>query len=466
MTVHQQLWMLALCGFCTAGAAELCAQSRGAADVQEAKRLRSEGRLEQAAERFLLAASKEEDVRDAAWATLRAGECWEEAGRFDPALAAFNSVLASTVRGEVIANALFRQARVCSQVGCTDHARAAIERLQAEFPDSTCTAQAAVVKATLAGQSPKAAEELVAQEEESTQVFKEAMGASRGRREDEALHLLDTAIRLHPGVPAALRASEYRAHLLIRMKRTRESAAAFEAILGRCTEKSPQSRLVQTCRVRLAALKQVQGDHAGARDLYKAAAQTEGDLKTEAALQWAGVEFELLQRRDLGSLRAVDWEAVRLLCRQVLDMPDADTAQKARAGTMLVETFSWQNLPEQAVDAAKAFLATFQDKALRREIATVHFCAGEALVQLKQHREALEHYRWIMGAYPDGEAIWAGMEHMPRVYYRTWEALRAIDAPPAESHAVGATLLSRYPESRYARRIELLRRVESSRETK
>ncbi|MGB9625133.1 MAG: tetratricopeptide repeat protein [Phycisphaerae bacterium] len=425
---------------------------------QEAAGLEAEGKLEEAAAKYDAIPATSPDWQRAA---VQAGTCLEKAGKLAEAVARYDAAIAGNPAGYWAETATFQKARALKAQGNGAEAKQCIERIKARFPDSSSFADALLLEAQIDARDTAKAEALVAKETAATNLYKAALQADRNKDEAGARQLLDAVILRYPGTPAALRCRDARAHILTRDKRPEartEAAAEFLHILALVADSAPNSRIAETARLRLAAL------HHSFKNRQDAIAAYQGLLNSEdravasrAALQLAGLRFELLQREKIAAPPPADsrWDDLRALCTLVAVSKDAKPIERARAELMVVESFSWQDRPAEALAAAEAFLAKYEGAEFRQDVATAHFFAGEAAQRTKQYDKALSHFRPIIEAYGGRGEIWPGVDLVARTYFRVWETLRWTRAPAEELAKAADALLTTFPGSGYSKHVQI-----------
>ncbi|MGB9604966.1 MAG: tetratricopeptide repeat protein [Bryobacteraceae bacterium] len=388
---------------------------------QEATRLEADGRFEEAAAQYGAIPTDSPDWQKAA---VQAGGCLEKAGKLAEAVARYDAVIARNPSAYWAELALLQKARTCNAMANVAEARRCIDRLKARFPDSSSLAHALLLQAQIDGRNTAAAEALVARELEATALYRQAILADRKKDEAQAFELLDAAITRYPDTPAALRCRDARAHMLVRHRSPEERTRAgteFLYILTLVEDSAPNSRIAEIARLRLAAL------HHSFRNRQDAIALYQGLLNSadkaiagRAALQVAGLQFELMQREKLSGAPPSDrrWEELRALCAGVAGSRDATVAQRVRAEVMAIESLAWQGRDAEALAAVEVFLSKYRDIALKQDVATVHFLAGVTARKLGDYNKALRHFGWVVTAYAGEKEIWPGMDHLPRAHKR------------------------------------------------
>lgn len=423
---------------------------------QEAGRLEAEGKFEEAAALYAAV-----PATSPAWqrAAVQAAGCLEKAGKLAEAVAGYDAAIAANPSAYWAESALFQKARTCKAQGNAAEAQRCIDRIKTRFPDSSSLADAYLLEAQMAGGDTAAAEAFVAREQEATALYKQALQADRNKDEAGALRLLETVVDQYAGIPAALRCRDARAHILVRHKGAEErtvAGAEFLHILALVADTAPNSRIAETARIRLAALHHSFENRQDAITAYQTLVNSEDKaIASRAALQLAGLQFELMQRDTIstGPLADGRWDDLRALCSLVAGSPDAKPTERVRAEVMAVESFSWQKRPADALAAAEAFLARHPGDGFKQDAATVRFFGGLAARNLKDYSKALAHFRWIIIAYAGQTEIWPGMDHLPRTYCEIWQTLRATRAPADEIAQTANALLTAFPESEYAKHV-------------
>ncbi len=391
-------------------------------------------------------------------AALRIAICEGRQGHIDAAITAYDAAINMAPQEYWAEAGLYFKARDCVEAGKTDDAHQAIERLKTEHPDSSYTIRSGILEAQLEGRPTSEAEARFTDELQAAQMLEQAQGFSKQSQDGSALAKLTQVISQFPDCAATLRAREATGHILIRQHRPDEAVDQFSAIVERVGGQAPGSRIVQTAKTRLAALHHKHGKALDAIALYEELVEQNADpaIVANATLHLTGIKFELLQRKKWREepVSPENWQEIRDLCNRVLAMEKATSIEKARAELMLVESFQWQGDRDQLITSAQAFLSHHEGPEVKREIATVRLMLGEGLFKSRRAEEALPHFRWIIEAYAGEDAIWPGMDHLPRAYYRLWQTLQRLHAPAEQVEATAQELLEGYPESSDARLLQ------------
>lgn len=432
--------------------------------LDEAAQLERQGEYEAAAAKY---AAVPAGVPDSQRAALQAATCQEKAGRLADAVAAYDTAIAKNPSAYWAELALFQKARTCKALGNVADARACIAHIKQRFPDSSSLAEAAVLEAQIDGRDTTSAVAFLAREKDASGLYKQAIQADRNNGRAQTLQALDNVITRYPDTPAALRCRDARAHILTRDKsreaRT-EAGTEFLRILALVGDKAPNSRIAETARIRLAALCHSFTNRQDALALYQGLVNSEDKaIASRAALQIAGLHFELLQREKVsaGSVADSRWDDLRAMCSLVSDSNDAKPIERVRAQVMSIESLSWQNRYADCLAAAEAFLARNNADEPKQDIATVRFFAGKAAQEIKQYDKALVHFRWIVDACKGQKDIWEGMDHLPRTYYSIWDILRRTNAPGAEVPQAADALFAACPDSGYAKLVRVVTEQET-----
>jgi tetratricopeptide (TPR) repeat protein len=410
---------------------------------------------------------------DSQRAALRIAICEENGGLVSNAIDSYQAAIDLAPYGSWTETALFFQARACHGFGCPATARDAIALLKQRFPDSAWVARVRVLEAQLDQVPTLAAEAALALELVAGQALDTAIALANTELEDQQILRLNNLIGLHPTSATALRARERVGHLLIRKGDTANAIAQFEQLLFDLQTASPEARIVQTARTRLAALYHVAGQRDDALFEFDDLAATAADpsVQSNAVLQGAGLAMELLveQVEQVGAGSNADWEDVRDRCKQVKGLPAATPLEVARADLIVTESHYWQKQYSAALGAAMHFLAEQGElpdggaappepdgpavggsaPALRAEVAMAHLVAGECLQRKDLHDLALPHYRRIVDLFGDVEFM-PGLTNTQRAHYRIYDALRRGSGTAAEIATAARYVLQRWPESTYA----------------
>ncbi len=415
----------------------------------------------EAAQAFVAFVERAPDDPRARQAKVRAALCLTQVERPADAIALLDEAIRDGVQDYWLQAALFHKAEACLATDKGTEALQAMQALRAQFPEAPLAARCTVLEAKARGEDPAQADAAYQWELEAAEVYSEAMTALKQGNTEEGWELLGQVMTYYPDTGAALRAYDTAGHLCYKEGRREDAGVYFVAIVDQLRDKAPSSRLLQTARARLGALYHSHGQRAEALAMYQDMLRTgAGKLSSNAALQIAGLSFELLHRKfyEREPISDQEWDQLRVICSAVKETEGATDAQKARADLLAIETLCWQKRHADAVDAADEFLTHYSGDSLKRDIATVRFFAGEAAQTIGQYDKALEHFRWIVSAYPDEDEIWSRMDHLPRTYFRIWETLRNTQAPAEQTAAAADALLNRFPESSYAKHVRITTR--------
>jgi len=387
-------------------------------------------------------------------AAIRLAVARFEGGHAEQALQQLDAAMEMDPFGRVWAEwGLLYRARACRTLGCTEQARDDIALLKSRFPDSISTARAEVLEAEMEGWDTGPAEDALELELAAEQLHEEASAAANAGNYDQAVALFDQVVAQYPGTRKSLRSKEIKALMLgLLPDRTEEARAAFEDVLAEVRTTAPHSRLRYEAELRIGFLdlRTEQRPQALARFHWLAAHATSPEVVAGAKLQAAGVYFELLQRRRAEPVQPEQWEALRRLCQEARSHPAATRRDRARADLMVLESLAWEVQPEEALALAGPYLAMYPDAEFRPEQAVVHLFAGESLLRLGRHTEALEHFWWIIDEFADDPgSIWPGLEYRAHTYYRIHASLLRLGAIQ-EASDICQAILDTYPDTEYA----------------
>ena len=357
------------------------------------------------------------------------------------------------------------KAKAHQLLGQRTDAEQAIAILQSRFPGSILAAEATLIEADLAGANTLAANDAYELELDAQQIYDEAVDAILHDQHQMAINLFDRAISSFPTTHVALRAMEDKARLLEAIPgRSAEAILAYEDILTVVTPSWPQSRLRYFAELQLAGLESSADRKAEALARLTSLADSASDegVVASAAEQAAQIELRILQieRIDNGYVSSGSWSDVRTMCARVTASARPSVDQLARTGLWLVESLCWEGMSQEALVAGRAYLAVFDTDDHRQETASVRFLMGEELLRLGRYEAALDMFDAIIAEYTGEQDIWPGMDHMPRVYFRIWETLRRMGAPPGQIEEAANELLNTFPESSYAEHIRIVTQQE------
>jgi len=381
----------------------------------------------------------------------------EKTGKRVEAAAAYDAVIAKAPFDFWAGSALWSKAQLARSAGKTDDVRKCIQNIKAFFPESPQAAKAMLLEAQVDQRDTKAAEALIARDNEARRVLGQAGAADKDKDEKLAVQLYDYIIKTYPDTPAALRAYDAKGHILVRdrqKEKVAQAVPAFQAIIDKAGVASPHSRIVENARMRLGAIHHSNGQRLEAMKAYWPNVDSPNpSIAAEAGTKYAGLAFEFVQR-DIWAKNKIDdqtWDNMKVVCDKVSQLEGAPIERKARAELMKIEMLCWRKQNAEAVKAADEYLAKYKGESLQQDIATVRFFAGEAAEEIRDYAKALQHFRWIVEAYKDQNEIWPGMDHLPRTYFRIWETLLRSKAPEADIQKAADELLSRFQDSSYTR---------------
>lgn len=382
---------------------------------------------------------------------LRIAICQQNAGRKLDSLASYDNAIAMDPNGYWAGVALFYKARACFESGLVLDAISSLNELRERFPDSSYVAQAGVLEAEWLKGPKLLMEAHLKIELDAAEQYDLAMVSSKAGEDERALETLALLSKRFPGTAAALRAEESRGHILLRGKRYDEAKEVFTGLIQTLGKEKSKSRIFETAKTRLAAIHHIEYDRETALALYLEILEGQGDpgIAAHAALQAAGVAFEILQREVIAEKEISEerWDELRSACIKVSELPHASDHQRVRADLMFVESWHWQRQNELAVQSARDFIEKYDENEFKREVATARMVAALNLHLLKRYREALEQADWIIHAYSEEDEIWPLMDHLPRTYYLRWEILKDNDAPKSQLQKAAEDLIQRFPDS-------------------
>ncbi len=406
-------------------------------------------------------------------AALRVAINEQKAGNSAGAAISFSAANAVDPHGYWAEVGLYHEAEFHISQGDTAQAQACLQQLEERFPESRwcARARAAVGMAVLSlpnNQSENTAttgqdnaaeiaviEATLARENEAWEAFRQA-NISRGQGQDnQRLAALHQVIRRFPNAGASLEARKSRGYLLIRNQRLSEAAAEFAALADDLRYSSPNSRIRYDAEYRLAAIDHALGNKQEALARYAGLAESASDsqIVSQAATQAAGLQLERTQAKLTGQKTVVaeDWNKVRAYAARVHSCGAKRMADRARADLLTMESYYWEGRSEDAVAAGESFLQVYDAEEHKQDTATVSFFAGEEYLKLGDYESALRHFHKVIALYEGESEIWKGMDHLPRSYYRVWEVMRMSKADEAEITVAAQALLSRFPNSEYAK---------------
>ncbi len=358
---------------------------------------------------------------DSHQAAVSLGVCWFNDGQVEQAIPTLQSGISLDEFTWWAEKGLYYLASAQHALDQDNAALESIDMLSARFPDSPWHAQATIVAAQIAGLPTLAVETAAAAELVAFNQYRAALQADDRGQALVCLEMLEAVIAAHPNTGAAYRALESKGFIHGRNVQRAEYLAAFQQILTEVGEVWPQSRLV-----------------------------------ANAKLQKAGAFFGLLMLPGdlLGLIEPAQWEEVRALCQEVLDLEQASPQQIARAKLMIVETCHWQKCWAEALEGAQAYIDEYDAADFRPEVATAHMVAGEMLHMLGQPGPAMQHFQWIINEYAPDEEIWPGLKNLARTYYWTFDILYQAQAPLGQLIPAGDEILELFPGTRYAELVQ------------
>ncbi len=332
--------------------------------------------------------------------------------------------------------------------------------MKRRWPESfeTTVAEAALAKSAGDTGAGAAAARADADEKLHGQYRQVLAERSAGKLDDaSALERLAVLAKSGDNLRTALKIDLSRGHLLILEDKDDEARALFRSMSDRVRGCSPANEVFVESGLRLAALAQRVGESSEAYDRYSDVMLGGGAASTGAAVQAAGAYFETLQR-DVQAKRGVEapqWESARDLITSTSKLAGITPAQAVRLELMSLETLSWQNLPEQTIEAVDRFVAKWDGPIWKKEVSTALFFSAESLHKLRRYSESVPRFREVAKRHKGEKHIFPGMDHLPRSLYRAWEGLCDINASDGELRDAAAALRSAYPDSSYNRMVEI-----------
>lgn len=367
------------------------------------------------------------------------------AERFSDAINACDRAIAMAPTSYWGQRALLHKAEVCMQSRNTAAARECVERLRAAFPESILAVQAGILDARLKGQDLQAATAAYEQELTIARQYEQAIKVTDV---DERLRLVNELIAQHPNSRTVLKAKASKGHLLWKKRQLQESLSVWQDVMESAVRVSPAAHLADNAMYHVASLYRSLGRPHEAK-VYLASLSSKPEFASFAALSLMGLEFEELCKnhaagKDIRQARA----ELLAHCRAIMDDSKLTPLTRVKAELRLCETFSWTGEHTQAVGQAYAFVTKYKDSAYRKELLTARHFLGDGLSNLGRWPEALEQYKAILR-----EENAAGSEQLPGVYYRTWQALRAVKAPADQIQAAAEAFLAKFPEHEWANQV-------------
>lgn len=430
------------------------AQNSCTADWTTADGLAEQGRFAEAADAYQVVLGQCPDSQRAA---AKVARMLTEAERFTEALDAAQATIDMDPYSRVWAEwGYLCSIRACRQLGCTPHARDQIALMKSRFPDSISTAEAAVIEAELDGAGLTDAQDQLAIEQAAELEHEQATAAIEHGERDLGLQLLDQVIANYAGTRKSLRSMEIKALLLGLMSdRTEEAIDAWLDVIDEVGPTTPDARIVQEAKMRLAALYHRRQDLSQAYDLYAELAEqgTAKSTVSNSALQGAGVYFEMYQRvaEHGGEVPSDAWANVRTHCETVEQLADATPKERAIAKLMYFESYVWERRPEDCLPLAEAFIAEYDPIEFRTEVATAHKFAGSCLSAMGHSHSALDHLHWIVREHEQRGRIWPVVDHIAFTHYLIVNCLVSLEAPPEEIWDAADVLITEYPDTVVAR---------------
>ncbi len=420
---------------------------RLAAEEQESSSTQPVGSSDAEAARVFLA-----EAESAAGVTklrllLKAGDSLAQAARLDDALDAYDRLAQASQSRYWEQVALIRKARACVPSRPND-ALSLAAQYEATYPESSLAVEAQIVRLSVNGFDATMAARLRERERLASAEIGHAQALLKQARHEDGLARLRIVVTQYAGRPAALRASDTLGHALCGQGQNVEATRCFRQIVDTAAPVAPRAQVVARARLRLAALYHASGDRAAAASLYDEVKSQQGAGASRAALQLGGVVFEVLQHDQIPA--TADWVRLRDLLNDAVESEYSSPAEKVRAELMLVEAYAWQDGYAGCLSAANAFTSRQDVHSIsRQDLATAHCFAGHAAYVLRDYPQSVQHFRRVIEYYPTEEAIWPGMDHLPRALYQVWESLTRMGAPAEEVGSAEAALKNRFPESPY-----------------
>lgn len=366
-------------------------------------------------------------------AALRLAVVRGKQGKFAESKQDYDKAIALDPTGEWAPVGLFYKARLCGENHDTKGSADSLRELYRLHPDSSYIAQGKLLEAKAKNRNVEQAEADLKRELDGAARYDTALDLSKLKKDDEAIAALQGVQRDFAGTAASLRARESRAHLLVRNKRFGEAEQEFQFLCQKLEALHADSRIYQTAKTRLAALRHAVDDKEGALRIYYDLASTgKGAAAENATLQAAALEFELLQQKrwKKEEITEEDWKKCREFLMEVSAIDTYAALNRCLADLMLLETYYWQHDYAKAVELGEAFIAKYDEKEFRREVATAHWFTGECCLEIVKPLDAIIHAEKVLELYPTEQTIWSGCTHLPRTYLIIWCACQELKKTP------------------------------------
>jgi tetratricopeptide (TPR) repeat protein len=398
---------------------------------QQAGQLQQGDRLQQAADRYQAIMAQETHWKKRAKAALLAADCLDRLGKagesialLDTAISEADSVAARSneeVDQSWTCPALFIKAGVCEKTGDRAGAIQAIDRLRAEFFKSDKARQALEIRARLERWSPQRLAQAMTQEQEAMQMAEQAAEASKQKRPKEAIESCDRIIKQYPDTAAVFPALRTKALALWQLHKYKDAKAVYRTILDRVGPIAPHSNLVHTAQYRIAWL-------------------DSGDMSKD---------FVARKRKDAPP-RDEEWQQLRDRCQVVITL-DPDPKERADAELMIIESYCWQQRPDESLRYAEEFLRQHDgDKKAARfgvQAASAHVFAAIAAERLGRYDEANRHLDRVFEA----TSRWTDYRQREHVldtaYFWRWHILHQTGADDAQLRQLANQHIAEFPDS-------------------
>lgn len=267
--------------------------------------------------------------------------------------------------------ALERQAHICQALGNAAKGLQAIRQLRAVAPTSVAVVQLIPLQLQFEGRPAAEAENLIRQQQEATELYRQAQALLGSHAQETAVPILDRILADYPDTSAAIRARADKAELLWHAKRNDQSRELYQQIIDQIGQIAPDARAAQEARHRIAWLDMVQ---------------------VSKALQ--------RQVRAGESVSDVQWQRVRDACRVVMEL-NPDPVERADAYGVLIGSYCWQRRWQDVLSSASDFFQNYSGSRSARgrlfpHMAWVRLYKGIAFEGLSRPDEAAQEYRAIL----------------------------------------------------------------------
>jgi len=165
------------------------------------------------------------------------------------------------------------------------------------------------------------------------------------------------------------------------------------------------------------------------------------------------------QRRQGQPVSDQQWQELQNLSQKII-AEDPWVFGRVYGHLALAEIHTARRQHEPALAAAQELIRVYQQgdrenwQALKAQLAWAHLYAGRALQNMGRWDEALTHYRWVTDVAYDYPPYGSGSETRSDAYFLIWMTLRQARAPQQEVAQAAQALLSRFPDSEVARRVD------------